>query len=79
MNFKDNNNLTNLISQAGSRAGVDPQSLKEKIEGGKLDELVAKMNPNDAQKFKNVMSNPLLAQQMLNTPQAQMMIKKFMK
>lgn len=78
MTFQNNNQFDNLIKEAGQKMGGNPQQLKQAIDAGKLDDVVNKMHPNDAQRFKEVMSNPILAKQMLQTPQAQMLIKKFM-
>lgn len=77
MNSNDKN-INDLIKQASMKAGVDPNALKQNVDNGKLDALISRMNPQDAQRFKAVLGNPLLAQQMLNTPQAQALIKKFM-
>lgn len=79
MTFQHNDNLNDLINQAGRSAGVDPQSLKQTIDSGKLDDLLKKMRPQDAAKFQQIISNPQLAQQMLNTPQAKMLIRQFIK
>lgn len=79
MQFKDNNALNDLIHQAGQKTGIDPNKLKQTIDSGKLDDLLAKMNPRDAENFRRIVQNPQLAQQMLNTPQAQLLIKQFMK
>ena len=79
MQFQNNNNLNDLINQAGRSAGVDPSSLKQTIDSGKLDQLLGKMRPQDAAKFQQIVQNPQLAQQMLNTPQAKLLIKQFMK
>lgn len=70
--------MDDIIKQAGMKAGVNPETLKNNIDNGKLDNLVSKMRPQDAAKFKQAMSNPQMAQQLLNTPQAQMLIKRFM-
>ncbi|MEG0691591.1 MAG: hypothetical protein RR444_00740 [Oscillospiraceae bacterium] len=79
MVYKNNDSINDLLKQAGDKIGTDPGKLKQTIDSGKLDDLVKKMNPRDAQKFQEILSNPQLAQQMLNTPQAQMLIKQFMK
>lgn len=79
MNFSNSNDLNDLIKQAGQNTGIDPNSIKNNIDNGKLEDIMAKMKPADAQRFQNILSNPQLAQQMLKTPQAQMLIKKFMK
>lgn len=79
MVYKNNDSINDLLKQAGDKIGTDPAKLKQTIDSGKLDDLVKKMNPRDAQKFQEILGNPQLAQQMLNTPQAQMLIKQFMK
>ena len=79
MTYKNNSQLDDLIRQAGQKAGVDPASLKNTIDSGKLDQLLHKMNPKDAQRLEQVLGNPKLAQQMLNTPQAKKLIQQFMK
>lgn len=79
MAYKNNDSINHLIHEAGKRTGVDPQSLKKTIDSGKLDDLLSKMNPKDAEKFRQIIGNPQLAQQMLSTPQAKMLIKQFIK
>lgn len=73
----NSNNLNDLIKQASQKTGVNSSDLKNNIDNGKLDALLAQMRPADAQRFQQVLSNPALAQQMLNSPQGQMLIKKF--
>ena len=79
MQFQNNNNLNDLINQAGQKSGVDPKVLKQTIDSGKLDSLLSKMRPQDAEKFRQLVQNPQMAQEMLNSPQAQMLIKQFIK
>ena len=79
MTYQNNNGLNDLIQEAGRRSGVDPASLKRAIDSGKLDDLAAKMKPKDAERLRQVLSNPKLAEQMLKTPQAQQLIRQFMK
>ena len=79
MPFQNNNNYDELIRQAGQKAGVDPGSLKQSIDSGKLDALLAKMRPQDAARFQQIVNDPKLAEQILSTPQAKLLIKQFMK
>ena len=79
MTFQNNDGLNDLINQAGKAAGVDPKNLKQTIDSGKLDNLLSKLNPKDADKFRQIVQNPKMAEQMLNTPQAKLLIKQFMK
>ena len=79
MVYKNNDNINDFLKQAGAKIGADPAQLKQAVDNGKLDDLVKKMNPRDAQKLQQVLANPQLARQMLNSPQAQMLIRQFMK
>lgn len=79
MPFQNNSNYDELIRQAGQKAGVDPESLKQSIDNGKLDALLAKMRPQDAARFQQIVNDPKLAEQILSTPQASLLIKQFMK
>ncbi len=78
MTFQNNDSLNQLINEAGKRAGVDPGSLKRTIDSGKLDDLLAKMDQKDADKFRKIVQSPELARQLLKTPQAQKLIQQFM-
>lgn len=79
MNSQDNNNLNDLLKQASEKTGMDMNNLKNNASNGNIANLVSKMNPKDAARFQEILNNPELAQQMLNSPQAQMLMKKFMK
>lgn len=74
-----NDNLNDLLNQASQKTGMDINNLKNNINNGQLNSLLSKMKPNDAARFQEVLNNPQLAQQMLSSPQAQMLMKKFMK
>ncbi len=77
MDLKDSNNFKELINQASRQTGVNKKDLEDNINNGKLENILSKLNPQDAQKIQNVLANPEMFKQMLNTPQAQMIIKNF--
>lgn len=79
MVYKNNDELNELIGKASKAVGTDADNLKKTIDSGKLDDLVKKMKPQDAKKLEEIIKNPKLAEQMLKTPQAQALIKHFMK
>lgn len=79
MAFQNNSQYDDLIKQAGRSVGANPNELKQSIDSGKLDDLLKKMRPADAAKFQQIVNNPQLSKQLLNTPQAQALIKKFLK
>lgn len=75
----DNNQYDDLLKQAGGRIGMDPQSIAKNASNGKLENLISRMKPDEASRFKEALANPKLAEQILKSPQAQMLMKKFMK
>lgn len=79
MAFQNNNQYDDLIKQASGKIGANPDDMKKTIDSGKLDEILKKMNPKDAAAFQKIVNDPQLAQQMLNTPQAQLLLKRFLK
>lgn len=79
MQWKDNHSYDELIRQAGQKAGVDPQRIRQTIDAGKLDDLLSRMKPQDAERFRQIVADPELARKMLDTPQARLLIKQFLK
>lgn len=69
--------LSALINEAGKKSGVNPAVLKQNVQSGKLDALLANMRPQDAKRFQEILNNPALAKQLLNTPQAQKLVRQF--
>lgn len=66
-----------LLKQAGSRLGTSPDKLKD-LKGKRPEELMKKLKPEEASKLNQIMNNPELTQQLLNTPQAKMLMKRLM-
>ncbi len=82
MNINPNNmspeKLNMLLNMAGKKLGVNPNSLKSSLESGDLKGVMNGMNPEAAQKFNNIVSNPKELEKIMNSPQAQELIKKLM-
>ena len=71
--MQNNDALSALLNEAGKKAGVNPATLKQNV----LDALLANMKPQDAKRFQEILNNPALAKQLLNTPGAQKLIRRF--
>lgn len=78
-NMRNSQNDDNILNNIGKQLGESPDQLLKKAQNGQYDALLNKMKPQDAQKFKQVLNNPVLAEQMLKSPQAQMLLKQFLK
>lgn len=70
-------NMNDLIQKASQQLGTSSGELKRQIDNGKLDEIMKKLPPQQAQNFQNILNNPELAKKLMDTPQAKMLMKKF--
>lgn len=70
--------LNAMLDALYKKMGTTPQDLKQSAQNGQLDRIIRSLNPNDSQKLQEVLQNPEAANQLLNSPQAQQLIKKLM-
>ena len=66
-----------VLKQAGKKLGTSPDKLQD-LKNKKPEELMKKLRPEEAAKLNQIMNNPELTQQLLNTPQAKMLMKRLM-
>lgn len=74
----NNDELQKLLGTAAQRLGTNPQQLKQQAENGTLQQLLGRLSANDAAKLQQVLSDKDAANRLLSTPQAQMLMKKFL-
>ncbi|HBN79927.1 MAG TPA: hypothetical protein DD433_00925 [Ruminococcaceae bacterium] len=65
--------LLNLLAQ---RLGKKPEELQQQAQNGNLQNLLSGMNPNDAAKLQQVLSDQQAVQKLMSSPQAQALLKK---
>lgn len=70
--------LNQLLQMASKKMGTTPEELKRKLSTNNVQDTLKGMSPNDAAKVQQVLSNPALAKQLLNSPQAQAILKNMM-
>jgi len=70
--------LQNLLKTAAQRLGTQPEQLKQQAENGTLQKLLGQLSTDDAAKLQQVLSAKDAANRLLSTPQAKMLLKKFM-
>lgn len=76
MKNSSNNNINNMAS----KVNINVDELKQYAQNGKLDDFIDKKLSKDAsQKLKQILSDKNATQQLMSTPQAQELLKKFMK
>lgn len=74
----NNDELQNLLKIAAERLGTQPDKLKQQAENGNLQNMINNLNANDAAKLQQVLSDKDAANRLLSTPQAQILLKKFL-
>ncbi len=75
---QNNPNVDKLISIIGKKLNKDPNVLKKQLEEGKYDSVLGNLNDADNKKLQTFLKNPKLAQQVINTPGAQQMLKNIL-
>ena len=69
-------NLQKLMALAASRLGKTPEQLEKELTSGKLESLLAAMDPQAREKAERVLRNRELAKQMLAGKEATEMLSK---
>ncbi|MBE6855106.1 MAG: hypothetical protein E7501_05625 [Ruminococcus sp.] len=68
--------LDPLLQTVSKKLGIPPEQLRSELEQGKFDSALSKMNPNDASKLKQAISNPKLVEKLMSSQQAQALYQK---
>ena len=68
--------LDALLKMASQKVGTTPDNLKNQLESGQFQNLTKNMKPADAEKFKQLVGNQQMMEQLMSTPQAQELYKK---
>ena len=74
----NNSKINNLLNGLSERLNTTPQQLKANLEKGNLDSVVSKMSSGQAKRLQKILDNPEQSEKILNSPQAQAIIKKLM-
>ncbi|MCD7722811.1 MAG: hypothetical protein LUH82_02510 [Clostridiales bacterium] len=70
---------TDIFKNAAA-AGIDIKKMKQAAESGKIEDFIDKSLPAGASdKLKSVLSDKASIEKLMSTPQAQELLKKFMK
>lgn len=74
----DNNKTDVLLNSVSKHLGVDKENIKNAAQNGNLQNILKNMNSTDAAKIQKVLSDKDAAKKLLSTPQAQLLLKKFL-
>lgn len=77
-NKDKNENLQDLINTASQRLGTTPENLKKASQQGNVQNLLNQLDGEQAKKVQQILNDKEASQKLLNTPQAQALLKKLM-
>ncbi|MCH5297844.1 MAG: hypothetical protein J1E85_09260 [Ruminococcus sp.] len=69
------NNANKMLDELSRRLGVSQQTIKEAAESGNVNDLLKNTNSESSEQIRSVLNDPQKAQKILNSPQAQAIIK----
>lgn len=76
-NNSNNENFNDLLKATSKHLGTTPEELKKSAESGNLSNVLKNLDPKDAQKIQEVISDKNAADKLLSTPKARNLFKKF--
>lgn len=75
----DKNELQKMMNRASKKSGIDMQKLKQAADGGKLDDFLSQNFSSDAsKKVKAALSDKKTAQKIMQSKEAQELLKKLL-
>ncbi len=74
----NNEQINSLINQLSQRLNANSDDVKSALQKGNLDKVLKNMDPKQAQRIADILSDEQEAKKVLSTPQAQALIKKLM-
>ncbi len=72
----NNMNYDKILEMLSKRTGTDPSQLQSIAKSGSVDDIMRKMNPEDVGKIQNILQNKSELEKIINSSQAQAIIKK---
>lgn len=78
LNDNKNQNLDDALAELSQNLDMSGENLKKALQSGNLNQIVNKLNPDDASKVKKVLSNQNLISKVMSSPKAQSLLKALM-
>lgn len=72
----NNDGLQALLNFAAQKLGTNASDLQQQAQNGDFSGLLGNMNPNDAAKLQQVLSDKNATQKLMSTPEAQELLRK---
>lgn len=71
-----NANMEKMIKVVSQKLGISEEKLKAALLKGNIEDMLSEMRKEDAEKLKTVMNNKSVKDNLLNTPEAEQIMKK---
>lgn len=68
-------NINKLISSLSKQLGVSENQIKDAAQNGNVNDILKNADSNQTDKIKSVLNDPEKTKELLNSPQAQALIK----
>ena len=70
--------IENILNSLAQKLGENPNEIKKNAQKGEVGSLLNKMDGKQASKVQDILNDKEKTERLLNTPQAQALIKKLM-
>ncbi len=70
--------IENILNSLAQKLGENPNEIKKNAQNGEVGNLLNKMDSKQASKVQEILNDREKTEQLLNTPQAQALLKKLM-
>lgn len=75
--MSDNNNTNKLFEELSQKLGVSGKQLENAAKNGSVNDVLKNMNSAQKQQVESILSDPEKTKEILNSPQAQALMKLF--
>ena len=76
---KNNKALDAMLGVVSKKLGTSPEALKSNLESGNVDNVMQGMSKEDAEKLRLALNNKTLQEKIMNSPEAQDLMRKLSK
>lgn len=77
MNEKNKKSLSDILKTASKQLGTDPETLQKAASKGDINNLLKNIGTDKAEQISEILSDKNKASQLLSSPKAQSLLKKF--
>lgn len=73
--MSDNKNVNKLLGEVSKKYGISKEQLESAAQSGNIENLLKNTNPSQSKQIESVLSDPEKAKKLLQSPQAQALMK----